>query len=192
MELKTINGKNLIPSEWNPRSSFDEDKLELLKKSMDGIGLLEPLVVRSGKDGKFFITAGERRWKSNPESDFTCIVRDENDLKAKVSCLVENFVRENIPDADHEKFISNIYNEGKKQKEWVTAIEMETKTGIPNQLISSNVLAHHDRESLGIRNFGNVSTWDIMQKMTLNKKMLSLTIFLFLILLDLRGYNDRR
>lgn len=63
---------------------------------------------------------------------------------------------------------------------------------IPNQLISSNVLAHHDRESLGIRNFGNVSTWDIMQKMTLNKKMLSLTIFLFLILLDLRGYNDRR
>jgi len=160
MELKTINGKNLIPSEWNPRSTFDEDKLELLKKSMDGIGLLEPLVVRPSDNGKFFITAGERRWKSNPKSDFVCIVREENDLKAKVSCLVENFVRENIPDADHEKFISDIYNEG-NPKEWKSYSAMELKTGIPNELISLNVMAHKDREELNLGNSRNVSTYDI-------------------------------
>ena len=77
-----------------------------------------------------------------------------------MSCLVENFVRENIPDADHEKFISDIYNEG-NPKEWKSYSAMELKTGIPNELISLNVMAHKDREELNLANSRNVSTYDI-------------------------------
>jgi len=170
MELKEINGKDLIPSEWNPRSSFDEEKLKLLRESINGIGLVEPLVVRPHpkQKGKYLITAGERRWQSKPNGKFLCLIRDESELDSKVSCLVENYVRENIADEDHEKFISNIYNEGLNSKKWDSLKQMAKKTGIPKFVIEENIRAHRERKKTGIS--VNVSTHDILDSMSLSDK----------------------
>jgi len=170
MELKTINGKDLIPSEWNPRSEFNEEKLNLLKESIKGIGLVEPLVVRPAKEnGKYLITAGERRWRSNQDNDFICIVRNENELNAKVSCLVENYVRENIADEDHEKFIFNIYKEGIKSKKWDSQNKMSKITGMPRSVISSNIEACEDRQSLSL-SAATLTTTDILDSKSLKEK----------------------
>lgn len=170
MELKTISGKDLIPSVWNPRSNFDEEKLQLLRESIKGIGLVEPLVVRPypKRKGKYLITAGERRWRSNQDNGFLCLVREESDLDAKVACLVENYVRENIADEDHEKFISDIFLEGLKSKKWNTYKDMEKITGMPEWLIQDNQLAHKDRKELGILPI--VSTIDILDTRTIKEK----------------------
>jgi hypothetical protein len=84
--------------------------------------------------------------------------------------LIKNYVRENIDDADHEQFISSIYNEGSKQKEWKTYVDMEQKTGIPHELISHNVIACNDRKELNLGNSPNVSTWDILDTRPLIEK----------------------
>jgi ParB/RepB/Spo0J family partition protein len=171
MELKTISGKDLIPSEWNPRSEFDEEKLELLRESIKGIGLVEPLVVRPypNRKGKYLITAGERRWRSNQDNGFLCLVREESDLDAKVACLVENYVRENIADEDHEKFINDIFKEGIKNKKWDSQNGMSTITGMPESVIRQNIDAYIDRQSLSLV-AARVTTTDMIDSKPLKDK----------------------
>jgi len=171
MELKTISGKDLIPSEWNPRTKFDEEKLQLLRESIKGIGLVEPLVVRPcpKQKGKYLITAGERRWRSNPDNGFLCLIREESEFKSKIACLVENYVRENIADEDHEKFIHDIFKEGIKDKKWDSQNGMSKITGMPQSVINQNLDAYNDRQSLSL-SAALMTTTDILDSKQLKEK----------------------
>lgn len=174
MEFKMIPKEDIEPSGWNPRSNGDQEKLEILKQSIKGLGLVEPIIVRTNPDkkNKYLITAGERRYNGNGSKLLPCIVRDETELDAKIVSLVENYVREQVSDADHEKFISDIYNEGVKQKKWVSARDMREKTGIPQEIISNSILAYSDRKSIRLEGplTESLSTSDMIESRPLKEK----------------------
>jgi ParB/RepB/Spo0J family partition protein len=173
MQFKMIPKRNIEPSEWNPRKSWDEEKLQQLKTTIQGIGLIEPIVVRPKPDnsGKFFISAGESRWNQFTDNQLIpCIIRDENELDAKITSLIENYVRENVSDVDHERFIAEIYDEGVKEKKWSSYSEMENKTGIRNEEISLCVLAFQDRSQFEDSRKEKSSTSDIIESRPLKEK----------------------
>ena len=55
---------DLQRNKYQPRSIFDEDKLDELSSSIKENGIIQPIAVRPNKyeNGKFEIIAGERRW----------------------------------------------------------------------------------------------------------------------------------
>src|SRR5688572_1599822 len=55
----------ICPDPDQPRKHFDEEALGELTASIQDLGVLEPIRVRKGADGRTFtITAGERRYRA--------------------------------------------------------------------------------------------------------------------------------
>ncbi len=61
--VKTVPTSELIPNPHNPRMLFDRAPLEVLKGSIEKVGILVPLTVYwDGSQRRFVILDGQRRW----------------------------------------------------------------------------------------------------------------------------------
>lgn len=82
-----------------PRRFFDPDKLAQLVASVKEHGILEPLLVRPLKDGKYELVAGERRLRAAREAGLEAVpivVRQLDDRQAIQVALMENLQREDL------------------------------------------------------------------------------------------------
>jgi ParB family chromosome partitioning protein len=87
------------PGRYQPRSVFDEEKLEELASSIRAQGVVQPIVVRAAGDGEFELIAGERRWRAAQLAeiaDIPALVRDVSDEVAVAMSLIENIQREDL------------------------------------------------------------------------------------------------
>ena len=81
-----------------PRTNYDETKLESLKASIKEKGVLQPILVRQKGDG-YEVVAGERRLRAARSlnmSEVPVIVKSVTDQEALVLALVENIQREEL------------------------------------------------------------------------------------------------
>ena len=63
-DLETIDPTTIDPNPHNPRRYFNEEKLDLLKTSIQEVGILVPLIVYRSTDGERYVMMdGERRWR---------------------------------------------------------------------------------------------------------------------------------
>lgn len=62
--MKLIVTPHVAVADNRQRQHFSDDNLVALKESIVTIGLLHPIVVRAGEDGKFTLVAGERRMRA--------------------------------------------------------------------------------------------------------------------------------
>ena len=75
---KEIRSKNKIPiadlqrNKYQPRTLFDDEKLNELTSSIKENGVVQPIAVRPNKyePGKYEIIAGERRWLAAQKAGF--------------------------------------------------------------------------------------------------------------------------
>ncbi len=89
----------ITPGPYQPRSIFDEDRLEELAESIRHQGVIQPVVVRATGDNEFQLIAGERRWRGAQMAGIEkipAIIRDVPDEIAIAMALVENIQRENL------------------------------------------------------------------------------------------------
>jgi ParB family chromosome partitioning protein len=79
---------------------FDEAALDQLARSIERIGLVQPIVVRPLSDGRYRLIAGERRWRAAQQAglaELPAIVRNDLDPEqAAVLGLIENLQRESL------------------------------------------------------------------------------------------------
>jgi ParB family transcriptional regulator, chromosome partitioning protein len=86
------------PSRMQPRTRFDDAKLQELANSIRSNGVIQPLLVRR-KGEHFELIAGERRWRAAQMAGVThvpAIVRDVPDEKVLELALIENIQREDL------------------------------------------------------------------------------------------------
>lgn len=98
-ELKQLPLDVIHPGRFQPRSVFDEEKLEELASSIRTQGVVQPIVVRSLGGGKFELIAGERRWRAAQLAEIDkipAVVRDVTDEVAVAMSLIENIQREDL------------------------------------------------------------------------------------------------
>ncbi len=62
--LRDIAIGDLSPGKYQPRTRMDKEALEGLTQSIQSRGVVQPILVRALKAGKFEIVAGERRWRA--------------------------------------------------------------------------------------------------------------------------------
>ena len=87
------------PNANQPRSLFDDDKLQELANSIREIGIIQPITLRQTAENRFQIIAGERRWRASQMAGLKTIpayIRTINDRDVMEMALVENIQREGL------------------------------------------------------------------------------------------------
>ena len=89
----------LEPRRDQPRTNFDQEKLEELAESIREHGLIQPITVRPVSDGFYQIIAGERRWRAARKAglyDVPVNIIDADDRETEELALIENLQREDL------------------------------------------------------------------------------------------------
>ena len=84
---------------FQPRKSHDDEKFQELLRSVRLHGILQPVVVRTTRDGGYELVAGERRLRAASEAGLTripAIVRQFTNEQSLEVALIENLQREDI------------------------------------------------------------------------------------------------
>jgi ParB family chromosome partitioning protein len=84
---------------YQPRTTFDEEKLEELATSIREIGLIQPITVRRTDGDKFQIITGERRFRAAQLAGLNRIpafIREAGNDSMLEMALVENIQREDL------------------------------------------------------------------------------------------------
>ncbi|HHW95009.1 MAG TPA: ParB/RepB/Spo0J family partition protein [Mogibacterium sp.] len=96
--IRYIDINDIKPNSAQPRTNFDEKKLNELAESIKVNGVIQPLIVRKGING-YELVAGERRWRASRLAKLKkvpCIVRDFDDKQNALVAIIENMQREDL------------------------------------------------------------------------------------------------
>ena len=96
--LKNIAVSRIRPNPNQPRKAFDPQALVSLTASINSVGVLQPVVVRS--DGfDYVLVAGERRWRAAQEAglaEIPALIRQTDESGSLTEALIENLQREDL------------------------------------------------------------------------------------------------
>jgi ParB family transcriptional regulator, chromosome partitioning protein len=101
--------EDIGPDPLQPREEFDLESLELFAKDIAKRGLLQPIRVRKGPDGKHIIISGERRWRAAKLAgtirELPCFVMDHAMTEAAIleDQLCENLHRAELSEIEKAK-----------------------------------------------------------------------------------------
>ncbi len=102
-DIKYVPIDSLRPNPFQPRRLFQEESLADLSESIKEMGVIQPLIVRSGHDNDYEIVAGERRWRAAKMAQFKTVpvmVKDLSDAESLEIALIENLQREDLNPLD--------------------------------------------------------------------------------------------
>ncbi|MBD2848016.1 nucleoid occlusion protein [Paenibacillus sp. IB182496] len=97
-EVKQLPLTQIDPSPYQPRTIFDDERIDELCQTIRTHGVIQPIVVRMRQD-RYEIIAGERRFRAVSKLGLDTIpgiVRDFNDAQAASIALIENLQREGL------------------------------------------------------------------------------------------------
>lgn len=97
-DLLEVDIDLIDPSPAQPRTHFDEARLEELAQSIRSNGIVQPLLVRR-RGARYQLIAGERRWRAAQRAGLArvpCVVREIPDDKLLELALIENIQRQEL------------------------------------------------------------------------------------------------
>jgi ParB family chromosome partitioning protein len=98
-EMVEIDLDLIEPNNFQPRTSFDEERLEQLAQSIRANGIIQPLLVRRLSADRYQLVAGERRWRAAQRAGLyrvPCVVKDIPEDKMLELALIENIQRQEL------------------------------------------------------------------------------------------------
>ena len=134
-----ISVSSLVPSKFQPRKYFDEEKLNDLSNSIKERGILQPIIVRKSKNfpDKYEIIAGERRWQAAKKAELNevpVVITDASDLKSLEFAIVENVQRDDLNPLEEAQGYQRLINEFSYDHEKVSKIIGKSRSYITNTL----------------------------------------------------------
>ena len=90
---------SIVPNKYQPRTVFDDSKIEELARTIRTHGIIQPIVLREIESGHYEIIAGERRFRAMSKLEWTevpAIVRNLSDKETASVALIENLQREEL------------------------------------------------------------------------------------------------
>jgi ParB family chromosome partitioning protein len=125
----------LTPNRFQPRTVIDEPRLQELARSIEGSGIIQPIVVRPLDGGAFEIVAGERRWRAAQRAGLLrvpVVVRDVPDDKLLELALIENVQRENLNPIEEAEAYHRLINDYHLTQEQVSAAVGKDRATVAN------------------------------------------------------------
>lgn len=98
-EVIQIPINQIEPNRYQPRSIFNEEKIEELAQTIHTHGMIQPIVVRKIDEERYEIIAGERRWRAVQLLEWkqiSAIIREMTETETASVALIENLQREEL------------------------------------------------------------------------------------------------
>ncbi len=138
-KVENINIDKIKPNRHQPRTTFNEEKLQELSESIKQNGLIEPIVVvRSVAPGEYELIAGERRLRACKLAGFTeikAIIQEGASDKDKLDlALIENIQREDLNPIEEAKAYKKYSEEYKYTQEQIANIVKKNRSVIANTM----------------------------------------------------------
>ena len=135
--IKEVNVKKIKPGRFQPRSNFDNQKLDELTKSIKKQGVLSPILVREFGLNEYEVIAGERRLRASKMAGLEtipCLVDQKKDQDALISALVENLQREDLNPVEEAMGLDRL-----KREFGLTQDEVASSTGKARSTIANSL-----------------------------------------------------
>ncbi len=142
IERRDLAIDSLYVDSANVRTSGGAPLVEL-EDSIERHGILEPLIVRPGKRGKFGVVVGSRRYaaaKAAGLKKVPCIVKKFSDNEALAVSVTENIHRGNLAPEEEAGAVARLYRIHGSMGKVAKAIN-KSKSWVQNQLETGEFLA---------------------------------------------------
>ena len=143
VELVTDNDKivelsleEIKKNPYQPRTYFNEEKLNELKDSIEKNGLLQPIVVKKAVKG-YYIIAGERRYRAFEllgKKEIPAIIKEMTDEEMMIFAVLENLQREDLSALEESESYKNLMD-----KMSLTQEELANKLGKSRPYIANSL-----------------------------------------------------
>ena len=157
----------ISPNRLQPRSYFDDTKLEELVTSIEEHGVLQPVVVQKADSG-YELIVGERRWRASKKlglKKIPAVIREVSDAQSLEIAIIENIHRQDLNPIEEAEAYARLANEFALTQEMVAKKVGKSRTAIANtlrllklsrnikeDLISEKISMGHARALLGLEN----------------------------------------
>ena len=157
----------ISPNRLQPRSYFDDTKLEELVTSIEEHGVLQPVVVQKADSG-YELIVGERRWRASKKlglKKIPAVIREVSDAQSLEIAIIENIHRQDLNPIEEAEAYARLANEFALTQEMVAKKVGKSRTAVANtlrllklsrnikeDLISEKISMGHARALLGLEN----------------------------------------
>lgn len=135
-EISEIEISKIVPNPFQPRTVFDEAKLQELADSIKEHGIIQPIVV-SKSGGQYQIIAGERRFQAAKIAGLTVvpvILRETNDQQKLELAIIENIQRQDLNPIEEAKSYLKLTNEFALTQEEVAKKLGKNRSSVANKV----------------------------------------------------------
>ncbi len=184
-EHRTIPIEKIEVNPYQPRKSFDEEKLMELAQSIRENGLIQPIVVRQA-NSHYEIIAGERRYRAMQlvgHTEVPCIVTSASDKESASLALIENIQREDLNPVEEAFAYKEILTIQKiTQKELADRIGksqsfvankirlLDLSDKVLSTLSTGDITERHARALIGVNDYKQEKILDQVLRQKLNVK----------------------
>ncbi len=127
----------IYPNPNQPRKHFDEEALQELSSSIKTHGVIQPLVVNKGDDGRYMIIAGERRWRASNMAGLEkvpVVIKNYTEKQIKEISIIENLQREDLNPIEAARAIKQLMDEYNLTQEVVSDRIGKSRSSVANTL----------------------------------------------------------
>lgn len=113
-EMRMLPLDMLQRGKYQPRTHMHKESLKDLAASIKAQGVVQPIVVRSLRDGNYEIVAGERRWRAAQIAgleNIPAVIRKVPDEAAIAISLIENIQREDLNPVEEAMALQRLIDE---------------------------------------------------------------------------------
>ena len=178
---------SIIRNKFQPRKSFNKEKMEELTNSIKERGIIQPVIVRksSEQNSKFEIIAGERRWQAAQNAglhEIPVVEIEADNLKSLEFAIVENVQRSDLNPIEEAEGYKRLIDEFNYDHEKVSKFIGKSRTHITNfirlltlpkeviALIEENKLSHgHGKILVGHENANFLAKKIIEKKLSVRQ-----------------------
>ena len=138
-ELSRISISDLSRNPYQPRESFNEEKLNELSNSIKKNGIIQPIAVRPKKSepGKYEIVAGERRWLAAQKAglhDIPVTILELSDVESLEVAIVENIQRDDLNSVEEARGYKRLSEEFNYDHESISKLMSKSRSHVSNIL----------------------------------------------------------
>ena len=135
--IKEIDLTQIKPNRFQPRQSFDEQKIKELSQSIEKHGILSPILVRETGAGGYELIAGERRLRAAKQAGLQtapCMVDSAEDQLSLELALIENLQREDLNPIEEARGYDRLKKEFSLTQDKIAEVTGKARSSVANSM----------------------------------------------------------
>ena len=135
--IKELDLHQIKPNRFQPRQSFDEDKINELSLSIAKHGVLSPILVRETGAGGYELIAGERRLRAAKKTGLKtlpCLIDSAEDQTSLELALIENLQREDLNPIEEARGYDRLKREFNLTQDNISEVTGKARSSVANSM----------------------------------------------------------